>query len=101
MIPGIISSILSISSKRSDFFKYLAKKNFSSKHLRNLKKIDFHVLRRHYQKEKKTVRIIYKYKKNKVIEKKGNIKICYKLNKEFSTDRVTLSVKARPQFFDE
>ena len=27
--------------------------------------------------------------------------MCYKSNKEFSTDEVTLSVKARPQFFDE
>ena len=29
------------------------------------------------------------------------IKICYKLNKEFSTDGVTLIVKSRPQFFEE
>ena len=29
------------------------------------------------------------------------MKICYKLNEEFGTDEVTLSVKARPQFFDE
>ena len=35
------------------------------------------------------------------MNKKGKIKICYKLNKEFSTDDVILSVKARPQFFDE
>ena len=27
--------------------------------------------------------------------------MCYKSNKEFSTNGVTLSVKARPQFFDE
>ena len=27
--------------------------------------------------------------------------MCYKSNKEFSTDEVTLRVKARPQFFDE
>ena len=40
-------------------------------------------------------------KKNTSLKKGGNIKICYKLNKEFSTDGVTLSVKARPQFFDE
>ena len=38
--------------------------------------------------------MIHKYKKNK---KKSNIKIGSKLNKEFSTDGVTLSVKARPQ----
>ena len=35
------------------------------------------------------------------MKKKGNINICYKLNKEFSTDGVTLSVEAKPQFFDE
>ena len=45
----------------------------------------------------------YEYSINtKRNKKKGNIKICYKLNKEFSTDGVTLSVEARPlQFFDE
>ena len=39
------------------------------------------------------------YKKKNFIKKKSNIKICYKLNKEFSTDGVTLSVKARPKLF--
>ena len=45
----------------------------------------------------------YEYSINtKRNKKKGNIKICYKLNKEFSTDGVTLSVEARfLQFFDE
>ena len=35
------------------------------------------------------------------MNKKSNINICYKLNEEFSTDVVTLSVKAKLQFFDE
>ena len=47
------------------------------------------------------MKILYIQEKQKFIKKGGNIKICYKLNKEFSTDGVTLSVKARPQFFDE
>ena len=29
------------------------------------------------------------------------MKICYKLKIEFSTDGVTLGVKARPKFFDK
>ena len=40
---------------------------------------------------------ILKYKKNNSSLKKK----VYKLNKEFSTDGVTLSVKARLQFLDE
>ena len=39
---------------------------------------------------------ILKYKKNN-----SSLKISYKLNKELSTDGVTLSVKARLQFLDE
>jgi len=35
----------------------------------------------------------------KILEK--TLKRSYKLNKEFSTDRVSLGVKARPQFLDE
>jgi len=37
------------------------------------------------------------------IQEKNNssLKRSYKLNKEFSTDRVSLGVKARPQFLDE
>ena len=33
--------------------------------------------------------------------KKSKIKICYKLNKEFRANGVTLSIKTRPKFFDE
>ena len=51
--------------------------------------------------KKKTVWILYKYKEKNSSLKRGNLKICYKLNKEFSTDGVTLSVKARSQFLGE
>ena len=47
--------------------------------------------------EKEIVRIFFKYKKNNSSLKH----ISYKLNKEFSTDGVTWSVKARLQFLDE
>ena len=47
--------------------------------------------------EKEIVIIFFKYKKNNSSLKN----ISYKLNKEFSTDGVTLSVKARLQFLDE
>ena len=47
--------------------------------------------------EKEIVRIFFKYKKNNSSLKN----ISYKLNKEFSTDGVTLSVKARLQFLHE
>ena len=40
-------------------------------------------------------------KKQQVIKKKSNIKIYYKLNKEFRANGVTLSIKTRPKFFDE
>ena len=48
--------------------------------------------------------ILYKQdiqEKQQFIKKGGNIKMSYKLNKEFSIDGVTLSVQAMPQFFDE
>ena len=50
----------------------------------------------------------YEYSKNtreklKFIKKKstGNIKLCYKLNRELSTDGVTLSIEANSQSFCE
>ena len=47
--------------------------------------------------------MFYRYMKNNSSLKRKItfIKICYKLNKEFSTDGVTLIVKSRPQFFEE
>ena len=47
--------------------------------------------------EKEIVRMFFKYKKNNSSLKN----ISYKLKKEFSTDGVTLSVKARLHFLDE
>ena len=44
------------------------------------------------------VRYLRNYKEGKTSSLKN---ISYKLNKEFSTDGVTLSVKARLQFLDE
>ena len=43
--------------------------------------------------------MFYKYQKNKSSLKRKVTKICYKSNKEFSTDGDTLIVKARPKFF--
>ena len=56
----------------------------------------FDVLGRHYQVKGIRMNILKIQEKNN-----SSLKRSYKLNKEFSTDRVSLGVKARPQFLDE
>ena len=86
-----------------DCVKTFLKEHFE-KFLKNFKNVRrFDVLGRHYQATEKIL-MFYKYKKNNSSFKR---KVTYKntlhrtLNKEFSTNGVTLSVKPRPKFFAE
>jgi len=86
-------------------FKYLAIKNCEKTFLKNIQEIfkkrlknrpHFDVLGRHYQVKGIRMNVLKILEKNNSSLKRG-----YTLNKEFSTDRVSLGVKARPQFLDE
>ena len=89
--------------KRSDFLKHFAIKNFVKKvkntRLKNTRRFD--VLGRHYQVKKRQYEYSINTRKNNSSLRKKVTKICYKLNKELSTDGVTLSVEARPHFFNQ